>query len=70
MRRSGSQLSEEVLESCRGDDLEDPAWLVAGIRERMPLVAGLERKIARPGAVHGLTPIGRPEEMGCRPHFS
>src|SRR4051794_38157404 len=34
-----------MLEAARGDDLEDPAGLVAGIPERVPLVARLERKV-------------------------
>ena len=38
---------EEALEAGRGDDLEDPARLVARVPERVPLVARLEDQVAR-----------------------
>src|SRR5712691_5914663 len=34
--------AEEVLETCRRDDLDDLAWCVAGVPESVPLVARLE----------------------------
>src|SRR5205823_12330757 len=40
---------EETLEAGRGDDLEDPARLVPGVPEGVPLVAGLEDEVARAG---------------------
>jgi hypothetical protein len=40
------ELVEEVLEPARGDDLEDPAGVVAGVPERVPLVARLEDEVA------------------------
>src|SRR5215217_1929615 len=43
------QLFEETLEAGRGNDLEDPARLVARVRERVPLVARLEDQVARAG---------------------
>ena len=41
-----AELVEEVLEAARRDDLEDPAGLVAGVPERVPLVARLEHEVA------------------------
>src|SRR5919108_109714 len=41
------ELLEEPLEPGRRDDLEDPARLVAGIPERVPLVSRLEYQVAR-----------------------
>ena len=41
------QLVEEPLEARRGDDLQDPRRLVAGVPECVPLVARLEDQIAR-----------------------
>src|SRR5918999_1352105 len=41
-----NELPEEALETGRGDDLEDPAGLVARVPERMPLVARLEDQVA------------------------
>src|SRR5262249_51751774 len=40
------KLLEEALETGRRDDLEDPARLVAGVPERVPLVARLEDETA------------------------
>jgi hypothetical protein len=40
------ELLEEVLEAGRGDDLQDPGRLVAGVPERVPLVARLEDQVA------------------------
>src|SRR4051794_22543035 len=42
-----AELVEEALEARRGDDLEDPRGLVAGVPERVPLVARLEDEVAR-----------------------
>ena len=39
------ELVEVMLEAARRDDLEDPAGLVAGVPERVPLVARLERQV-------------------------
>ena len=46
LARQLAHLAEHVLEPARGDDLEDPARLVAGVPERVPLVAGLEDEVA------------------------
>ena len=40
------QVSEESLEARGRDDLQDPGRLVAGVPERVPLVARLEDEIA------------------------
>src|SRR5436190_18223251 len=42
------QLREEALEAGGRDDLEDPARLVAGVPEGVPLAARLEHEVARP----------------------
>src|SRR5438046_481065 len=42
----GTELVEEMLEAPRRDDLQDPARLVAGVPEGVPLVARLERQVA------------------------
>src|SRR6185295_10041214 len=39
------QLVKEVLEAPWRDDLQDPTGLVAGVPERVPLVAGLECQV-------------------------
>src|SRR5687768_10408763 len=44
--RAGGPRAEEVLEAGRRDDLQDPARLVPGVPERVPLVARLERELA------------------------
>src|SRR5688500_10921885 len=44
-----AERAEELLEAGRSDDLEDPAGLVAGVPEGVPLVAGLEDQIAGAG---------------------
>ncbi len=56
LRRSGShcparihELVEELLEPRRSDDLEDSAFLVAGVPERVPLSARLVDEVARTG---------------------
>jgi hypothetical protein len=46
------ELVEEALEARRGDDLEDPRRLVAGVPEGVPLVARLEEQVARAGDDH------------------
>ena len=46
------ELGEEALEAGRRDDLEDPARLVSGVPERVPLVARLEDEVPRPGLDH------------------
>src|SRR5918996_760985 len=46
------ELAEEALEAGRRDDLEDPAGLVAGVPERVPLVTRLEDQITRPSLDH------------------
>ena len=33
------ELGEEALEAGGRDDFQDPGWLIAGVPERMPLVA-------------------------------
>ena len=40
------QLIEELLKACRGDDIQDPGWFVAGVPEGVPLPAGFEDQIA------------------------
>jgi len=45
-RRAGAELGEELLEAPGGDDLEDPARLVACVPERVPLPARLEDEVA------------------------
>jgi hypothetical protein len=44
LRTLGSLL-EEVLESSRGDDLQDPARSFPGVPEGMPLASGLEDEV-------------------------
>src|SRR5262245_28102637 len=46
------ELLEEALETGRRDDLEDPARLVAGVPERVPLVARLVDEITRTSLDH------------------
>jgi hypothetical protein len=41
-----------VLEAARSDDLENPARTVAGVPERVPLIARLERQISGVGVDH------------------
>ncbi len=41
----GGDVREEVFEPTGRDDLQDSAWRVTRIPERMPLVAGLEHEI-------------------------
>src|SRR5215217_5756505 len=43
------ELLEELLEACRGDDLEDPARLIPSVPEGVPLVARLEHEVTRSG---------------------
>ena len=40
------ELSEVLLKPCRRDDLQNPRRLIAGVPERMPLVARLENEIS------------------------
>ena len=40
------ELCEESLEAGRRDDLQESRWLIAGVPEGVPLVAGLEDQIA------------------------
>jgi hypothetical protein len=40
-----SHFLEQMLEPSRGNDLKDPARLVAGVPKSMPLVAGFEDEI-------------------------
>ena len=49
---AGVPLAEEVLEAGRRDDLQDPARLVAGVPERVPLIARLERELTCVGVDH------------------
>ena len=42
------KFAEEPLEASRRDDLEDPRWLIAGIPEGVPLIAGLKTRSPRP----------------------
>jgi hypothetical protein len=42
------EVTEVLLEARGRDDLEDSAWLITGIPERVPLITGLEDKLARP----------------------
>src|SRR4029077_2377454 len=44
------QLTEEVLEACGRDDLDDLAGRVAGVPERVPLIARLEHPRAGAGS--------------------
>src|SRR5215218_494594 len=45
--RQRRELGEELLEAGRGDELEDPRRLVAGVPERVPLAARLVDQVAR-----------------------
>src|SRR5690242_10190618 len=47
--RQLAHLAEEVVEATRRDDLEDSARRVAGVPERVPLVARLEDEVAGVG---------------------
>src|SRR5581483_3630069 len=52
------ELPEELLEARRRDDLQDPAGLVPGVPEGVPLVPRLEGQVANPGR-HDLVPEQR-----------
>src|ERR671916_2802136 len=47
-----AELVEEVLESGRRDDLQEPAGRVTSVPERVPLVSRLEHEVARLGVHH------------------
>ena len=46
------EFAEEALEAGGGDDLQDPGGFIAGVPERVPLVARLENQINRTGDQH------------------
>src|SRR3954454_12532668 len=52
LRDQISELVEEVLETSRSDDLEDPRRLVAVVPECVPLLARLEDEVSRLGVNH------------------
>src|SRR5437764_6659461 len=52
------EFGEESLEAGGGDDLEDPTCFLAGVPERVPLVAGFEDELARTGFEHLLAEEG------------
>src|SRR6185437_9688461 len=46
------ELGEELVEARRGDDLQHPAGLLAGVPEGVPLAARLEHELAAPRLDH------------------
>src|SRR5215211_9041922 len=55
---TGIPVAEEVLEAGRRDDLKDPAGLVPGVPEGVPLVARLERELTGLGVDHFVAKLG------------